>query len=303
MKQRSAIPKPPWIRVRLPHGETFERVRRLVRKGSLHTVCEEARCPNMAECWGCGTATFLILGDVCTRGCGFCAVATGCAAPVRPEEPSEIARAVAAMELQHAVITSVTRDDLEDGGASIFAAVIREIREHVPGCTVEVLVPDFQGKSSALETVIDAKPDILGHNLETVPRLYPVARPQADYVRSLHLLRAAKDLDPVVLTKSGIMVGLGEDLDEIQGVMEDLRTVDCDILTLGQYLCPSSTHLPVQRYYTPDEFESFGKIASERGFPWVESAPLVRSSYHAAQQARQLSRSRNPPDRLTQPRN
>ncbi|MHC1744610.1 MAG: lipoyl synthase [Syntrophobacteraceae bacterium] len=298
MKQRPAIPKPPWIRVRLPHGEAFERVRQLVRKGSLHTVCEEARCPNMAECWGCGTATFLILGGVCTRNCGFCAVATGSPASVRPEEPTEVARAISAMELRHAVITSVTRDDLEDGGASVFAAVIREVHDRLSGCTVEVLVPDFQGRKIALETVVEARPDILGHNLETVPRLYPVARPQADYDRSLQVLRTAKEQAPGILTKSGIMLGLGEDKEEIHRVMEDLRAVDCDILTLGQYLCPSARHLPVRRYYTPDEFESFGRTARSMGFPWVESAPLVRSSYHAAEQARELtsssSKSRSP---------
>ncbi len=301
MRPPSAIPKPPWIRVRLPHGEAFQRVRQLVRKGSLHTVCEEARCPNMAECWGCGTATFLILGGVCTRNCGFCAVTAGSPAPVRPEEPAEVARAVAAMELRHAVITSVTRDDLEDGGASIFAAVIREIRQAVPDCTVEVLVPDFKGSANALETVIAARPEILGHNLETVPRLYPAARPQADYRRSLQVLRTTKEADPGILTKSGIMVGLGEDLEEIHRVMEDLRALDCDILTLGQYLCPSSDHLAVQRYYTPDEFEALGQTARSMGFPWVESAPLVRSSYHAAEQARALSRSGAPPTERRKP--
>ncbi len=290
MRPPSSIPKPPWIRVRLPHGEAFQRVRQLVRKGSLHTVCEEARCPNMAECWGCGTATFLILGGVCTRNCGFCAVAAGAPAPVRPEEPAEVAKAVAAMELRHAVITSVTRDDLEDGGASVFAAVIREIRQRVPGCTVEVLVPDFLGSKRALETVIAARPEILGHNLETVPRLYPVARPQADYRRSLQVLQTTKETDPGILTKSGIMLGLGEDLEEIHRVMHDLRGVDCDILTLGQYLSPSPHHLPVRRYYRPDDFEALGQTARSMGFRWAESAPLVRSSYHAAEQARALSR-------------
>jgi lipoyl synthase len=289
MKDRSTLRKPPWIRVRPPQGESYERVRQLVRTGSLHTVCEEAHCPNLAECWGCGTATFLILGDVCTRRCGFCAVAGGTPSPPRPEEPMELAGAVAAMGLRHAVITSVTRDDLEDGGAAGFAAVIREIHARVPGCTVEVLIPDFQGCKSALAEVIAAKPEILGHNLETVPRLYPVVRPQAHYGRSLQLLRDAKDLDAQIIIKSGIMVGLGEDREEIQRVMEDLSAVACDILTLGQYLRPSAAHLPVERYYTQQEFDALGRTAKSMGFPWVESGPLVRSSYHAARQARELS--------------
>jgi lipoyl synthase len=264
-------------------------VRQLVRKGSLHTVCEKARCPNMAECWGCGTATFLLLGDVCTRRCGFCAVGGGKPGVPRAGEPEEVAAAVAAMGLRHAVITSVTRDDLEDGGAAVFGAVIREIHERVSGCTVEVLIPDFQGRKRPLAEVVAAKPEILGHNLETVPRLYPVVRPRADYGRSLQVLRDAKRLDARVLTKSGIMIGLGEELEEIHRVMEDLRAVSCDILTLGQYLCPSADHLPVQRYYTPDEFDALGLTARSMGFPWVESGPLVRSSYHAARQARELT--------------
>lgn len=290
MKRPDALPKPPWIRVRLPHGRSVERVRAIVRSGSLHTVCEAARCPNLDECWNCGTATFLILGEICTRNCRFCAVAAGAPVPPCPDEPGAVARAVAAMELRHAVVTSVTRDDLEDGGASLFCAVIHEIRRHVPQCTVEVLIPDFQGRRSALEAVLAARPDILGHNLETVPRLYGTVRPQADYARSLRLLASAKAIDGSVLTKSGIMVGLGEDLGEIHQVMADLRGVSCDILTVGQYLCPSPAHIPVQRYYTPAEFEALAQTAKAMGFPWVESAPLVRSSYHAEQQARALAK-------------
>ncbi len=298
MKRPDALPKPPWIRVRLPHGRNVERVRALVRSGSLHTVCEAARCPNLGECWSCGTATFLILGEVCTRNCRFCAVRAGIPAPPSPDEPAAVGRAVAAMELRHAVVTSVTRDDLEDGGASVFAAVIQEIRRHVPQCTVEVLIPDFQGRRSPLQAVLAARPDILGHNLETVPRLYRTVRPRADYARSLHLLAAAKAIDGSVLTKSGIMVGLGESSEEIHQVMVDLRGVSCDILTIGQYLCPSPAHAPVQRYYPPDAFETLAQTAKDLGFRWVESAPLVRSSYHAEQQARALARRPSDAERL-----
>ena len=284
-------PKPSWIRVRLPSGEAFQRLKDLMRSKSLHTVCEEARCPNMAECWGCGTATFLILGDICTRDCRFCAVKTG-----NPglnflnlkEEPGQVADAVAAMELRHAVITSVTRDDLEDGGASIFAETIRKIHERTPGCTVEVLIPDFKGNLDSLKAVVKARPDILGHNVETVPRLYPLARPQAAYGRSLRVLEAVKEIDLNILTKSGVMVGLGETREEILDVLKDLRSVGCDIFTIGQYLSPTQHHLPVVRYYTPEEFESLKEAGIRAGFRWVESGPLVRSSYHAEAQVREL---------------
>ena len=281
-------PKPPWLRVRLPSGETHARLKRLMRRKTLHTVCEEAMCPNLAECWGHGTATFLILGDVCTRSCSFCAVKVGRPEPVDEEEPARVAEAVAAMNLRHAVVTSVNRDDLPDGGAAIFAETIRQIRARVPNCTVEVLIPDFKGDRQALATVMDARPDILDHNVETVPRLYPQVRPQAKYQRSLRVLRTAKELTPNALTKSGIMVGLGETWDELLAVMADLRAVDCDILTIGQYLRPTRTHLPVVRYYTPDEFEALREAGYAVGFRWVESGPLVRSSYHADAQARRL---------------
>ncbi len=276
--------KPPWIRSRLPAGEAYHRVRELMSRQGLHTVCREAACPNLGECWSSGTATFLILGDVCTRNCAFCAVKTGNpgGVPVDPSEPLAVAEAVAAMELRHAVITSVTRDDLPDGGAQVFAATIRAVRDRVPGCTVEVLVPDFSGDSEALDVVLDAHPEVLGHNLETVLRLYPRVRPRAQYRRSLDLLEAAKKKRPDLLTKSGIMLGLGEIPREIFRVMEDLRGVHCDILTLGQYLRPSIRKLPVERYYPPREFEALRKAGMDAGFRWVEAGPLVRSSYHAA---------------------
>jgi len=290
--QNTAQPKllkPSWLRVRLPSGEAYTRIKALMRGKSLHTVCEEAMCPNMAECWGCGTATFLILGDVCTRGCGFCAVKTGRphAGPATEEQASAVAMAVEAMGLRHAVITSVTRDDLPDGGASLFAETIQTIHERVPGCTVEVLIPDFGGNLRSLEVVLEARPEILGHNIETVPRLYPQVRPGALYDRSLRVLRTARELSPHVRTKSGVMVGLGETWTELLQVMDDLRGVACDIFTIGQYLSPTRTHLPVVRYYTPDEFQGLKDAAYKAGFRQVESGPLVRSSYHADVQAGQ----------------
>ena len=281
--------KPPWIRVKLASGETYTRLKALMRGKSLHTVCEEARCPNMAECWGCGTATFLILGDTCTRGCRFCAIQTGNPRGlVNRGEAGEVARAVSTMSLRHAVVTSVTRDDLEDGGAEIFAKTIGAIHECVEGCTVEVLIPDLKGSRKSLEIVVNGRPEILGHNMETVARLYPQVRPQAIYNRSLHLLKTAKELDPSGLTKSGFMVGLGETLDELLELMDDLRETGCDILTVGQYLRPGREQLPVLRYYHPEEFKSIEEAGYERGFRWVESGPLVRSSYHADAQAREL---------------
>lgn len=285
------ISKPPWLKVSLPSGRTYHRLKALMRGRGLHTVCEEALCPNMAECWGCGTATFLILGSICTRRCGFCAVKSDRhpEGPAEMEEATRVAEAAAAMGLRHAVITSVTRDDLPDGGATLFAATISRIRQQVPGCTVEVLIPDFLGNLDDLRTVTKASPEILGHNLETVPRLYPQARPQADFTRSLRLLQAAKEQAPEVLTKSGIMVGLGESTDELLSVFDELRQVGCDILTVGQYLRPTRRHLPVVRYYHPDEFTALKEAGYAAGFRWVEAAPLVRSSYHADQQARTLS--------------
>jgi lipoic acid synthetase len=277
------LPRPHWIKARAPLGENFDRLQRLMRELGLHTVCEEARCPNVGECWNRGTATFMILGDVCTRACGFCAVKTGLPSrPPDPQEPRRVADAVARLGLRHAVITSVNRDDQKDGGAGIFAAVIREIRAHVPGCAVEVLIPDFKGDPQALATVIEARPDILNHNTETVPRLYRQVRPGARFERSLELLRRAKAAG--LLTKSGIMVGLGEEWVEVQEAIRAIRDAGTDILTVGQYLRPSPEHLPLLRYYTPEEFECIGDFARGLGYSHVESGPLVRSSYHAEEQ-------------------
>ncbi len=278
------LAKPPWIRVRIPSGDGFDRIRRLVTEKRLHTVCAEALCPNIGECWGRGTATFMILGDVCTRDCRFCGVRTGKPLEVRPDEAEEVAEAVSVMGLQHAVITSVTRDDLPDGGSGLFADTIRSISEKLPECKIEVLVPDFQGEISSIKTVIQAGPHIFGHNVETVPRLYQTARKEADYGRSLGVLAAA-GANGSVLTKSGIMVGLGESVEEILQVLTDLRSAGCDILTIGQYLSPTRAHIPVSRYYSPDQFEMLKGAALDLGFRHVESGPLVRSSYHADTQA------------------
>ncbi|MBI3608140.1 MAG: lipoyl synthase [Nitrospirae bacterium] len=274
---------PPWIRVRLRQGQDLARLRGLLRGATLHTVCEEARCPNLWECWNRGTATFMILGDICTRSCGFCAVKTGRPLAVDRDEPRRVAEAVRAMGLTHAVVTSVNRDELPDGGASVFAETIRAIRAINPRCAVEVLIPDFQGSEAALLTVLDAKPDILNHNTETVPRLYPTVRPQARYERSLALLAGAKTHGARV--KTGLMVGLGETAEELLVVFTDLRGAGCDILTLGQYLQPTREHVPVDRYYSPEEFERLREEALALGVAHVEAGPLVRSSYHADAQA------------------
>ncbi len=281
--------RPPWIRVHAPGGETYREVLNLMRGSSLHTVCEEAMCPNLGECWGAGTATFLMLGDVCTRTCGFCDVKHGRPPALDWTEPERIAQAVAQMNLRHAVITSVNRDDRRDGGAPIFAMVIRRIRALQPGCSIEVLVPDFKGRVEALRIVMEARPEILNHNVETVPRLFKTVQPQDNYAWARATLTNAKKLDPEVLTKSGIMVGLGETMEEIRETMRDLRSWGVDILTIGQYLQPSRKHLPIARYYTPKEFAALKEFGLEIGFRWVESGPLVRSSYHAADQVRALS--------------
>ncbi len=280
--------RPPWLRVRAPSGEDYRWLKQLMRAKQLHTVCEEAHCPNIGECWGHRTATFLILGDTCTRNCRFCNVNTGRPAPPDPEEPQHVAQAVQAMGLKHAVITSVDRDDLPDGGASAFAAVIRCIRELRPECTVEVLIPDFRARIEPLQAVVDERPDILNHNVETAPRLFRAVQPQCRYEWSLAVLRNAKALWPEAITKSGLMVGLGETVDEVLDVMGDLRELDVDILTIGQYLQPTRQHIPIDRYYTPEEFERFRERGYDMGFRWVESAPLVRSSYHAEGQALRL---------------
>jgi lipoic acid synthetase len=272
-------PRPEWLRVRIPSGERFAELKTLIDKHRLHTVCEEARCPNMGECWDAGTATFMILGDVCTRSCGFCAVATGRPPTLDTEEPGRVAEAIRLMGVRHAVITSVNRDELPDGGAWVFAETIRRAREASPEIRIEVLIPDFRGEWWALQRVMDARPDILNHNTETVPRLYLQVRPQAKYDRSLELLRRAKQGGMV--TKSGLMLGLGERTDEVLNVMRDLRAVSCDILTLGQYLQPTKHHLPVDRYVHPDEFRLLKEEGLAMGFRHVESGPLVRSSYHA----------------------
>jgi lipoic acid synthetase len=273
--------RPPWLKVRLPMGPQVEELRRLMRSKDLHTVCEEAHCPNMAECWGAGTATFMILGDTCTRSCGFCAVKTGRPTELDRAEPARVGEAVARMGLGHAVVTSVNRDELEDGGAAIFAETIREIRRQSPSTTVEVLIPDFRGVVEALDAVLAERPEILNHNTETVPRLYPRVRPQAVYERSLAVLRHTKRSAPDLVCKSGIMVGLGETRDEVLGTMRDIREAGTDVLTVGQYLRPSPDHLPIERYWTPDEFAELRDAGMAMGYRHVESGPLVRSSYHA----------------------
>ncbi len=273
--------RPPWLKVRLPMGPEYENLKRLMRSKALHTVCEEAHCPNMAECWGAGTATFMILGDTCTRSCGFCAVRTGRPLAVDLDEPTRVGEAVAQMALGHAVVTSVNRDELPDGGASLFAATIREIRRRSPGTSIEVLIPDFVGDPQALDTVLAERPEILNHNVETVARLYPRVRPQARYPRSLGVLRRAKERAPDLTVKSGIMVGLGETRDEVLRTMRDIVAQGTDILTVGQYLRPSPVHLPIERYWTPAEFDELRDLGLAIGFRHVEAGPLVRSSYHA----------------------
>jgi lipoyl synthase len=283
--------RPPWIKVRAPSGENYEKVRDLMRGKALHTVCEEAMCPNIGECWGRGTATFLMMGDTCTRSCGFCDIKTGRPNPLDWQEPMRVAEAVRTMNLRHVVITSVNRDERPDGGAPIFAMVIRRIRKVQPGCSIEVLIPDFKANRDALKIVMDAQPEILNHNVETVPRLFRKVQPQDHYEWAMTTLENAKAMDPLVLTKSGIMVGLGETFDEVVEVMRDLAARKVDILTIGQYLQPSKQHLPIDRYYEPHEFDEFQRIGGkELGFKWVESGPLVRSSYRAEQQVRELSK-------------
>lgn len=277
--------KPEWLKVRFPAGERYQQLKSLMREQGLHTICEDAKCPNIGECWNAGTATFMILGDVCTRSCGFCNVATGRPGTIDAMEPYRLAQAVRALGLDYVVITSVNRDDVESGGAEIFAASIRAIRHHDPRVRVEVLIPDFKGNRDALAAVVAARPFVLNHNIETAPRLYRRVRPQAVYARSLDVIRQAKELAPELLTKSGFMVGLGETRDELFAVMRDLRVHGCDIVTVGQYLRPSLQHLPVDRYYDPSEYAAFVEYGRELGFRHVEAGPLVRSSYHAEKQS------------------
>jgi lipoyl synthase len=279
------LPKPEWLKVRAPGSPGYLRLKELMRDLKLHTVCEEAQCPNIGECWSHGTATFMILGDVCTRACAYCAVAHGRPAAVDTAEPRRVADAIAALDLSYVVITSVDRDDLADGGASIFADTIRETRARVPGCRIEVLIPDFQGNEAALKSVLDARPDILNHNTETVPRLYRMARSGGRYARTLELLDRARRWAPEIPTKTGVMVGLGEERHELVATFEDLRRVGCGVLTIGQYLRPSPAHAPLVRYYHPDEFADLKRTALDLGFVHVESGPLVRSSYHAHETA------------------
>ncbi len=281
----STHPRPPWLRVRFFGGPNYQELKRIMRTLNLHTVCESARCPNMGECWEHRTATFMILGNICTRACGFCAVPSG--KPTGPPdegEPARVAEAVEKMGLRYAVVTSVNRDDQPDGGAAIFASTIEEIRRRVPGCKVEVLIPDFRGVWPALETVVAARPDVLNHNTETVPRLYRQVRRGAVYERSLELLRRAKELSPQMPTKTGLMLGLGEQREEVLATMRDLVAQGTDILTLGQYLQPTKQHLPVIRFVHPDEFAEYKQLGEQMGFKHVEAGPLVRSSYHAFEQ-------------------
>lgn len=285
---RGYLRKPRWLRSRLPAGVAPGQVTRLMRDGRLHTVCEAARCPNLGECWSRRTATFLIMGDVCTRNCRFCNVRTGRPAPLDPAEPQRVAEAAVTLQLRHVVITSVDRDDLSDGGAAHFAETIRQVRQAAPDCTIETLIPDFRGVSELLAQVMDARPDILNHNVEMAQRLYPQVRPQGRYEWALATLRQAKRCDPGVLTKSGIMLGLGETDDEVLATLQDLRAVDVDILTVGQYLQPSREHWPVMRYYEPEYFDELKRRALALGFRWVEAGPLVRSSYNAEAQAAAL---------------
>lgn len=281
--------KPEWLKVRSPGGENYLELKRMMRSKSLHTVCEEAGCPNIGECWEAGTATFMILGDVCTRACKYCGVAHGMPTELDLDEPRRVAESCEAMALEHVVITSVNRDELPDGGAGIYAATIREIRARLPECSVEVLIPDFKGDEAALATVLEAEPAILGHNLETVDRLHPDVRPGGRYWRSISFLGASKKIAPHILTKTGIILGMGEEPDEIRQAMADLREAAVDILTLGQYLRPSPMHIPVARWVTPEEFADWKRIGEEEyGFRHVESGPLVRSSYHAKEQAREV---------------
>ncbi|MCZ8513780.1 lipoyl synthase [Paenibacillus filicis] len=283
--------KPEWLKIKLTTGENYKELKNMMRTKTLHTVCEEAKCPNIHECWANRTATFMILGDICTRACRFCAVKTGLPTELDWQEPERVAEAAEQMNLRHVVVTSVARDDLQDGGAAIFAATIRAIRKRLPMASVEVLIPDFQGDQASLQVVLDAKPDIMNHNIETVERLSDRVRSKAKYRRSLELLQRSKRLAPGIPTKSSIMLGVGEDWSDILQTMDDLREVDCDIMTIGQYLQPSLQHLPVKAYYTPEQFATLKEEGMKRGFRHVESGPLVRSSYHAHEQVQSAHQS------------
>ncbi|MBU5345308.1 lipoyl synthase [Virgibacillus sp. LDC1] len=285
-------PKPDWIRIKLTTGDNYKEIKSMMRSKTLHTVCEEARCPNIYECWANRTATFMILGDICTRACRFCAVNTGLPTELDLQEPERVAEAAEQMNLRHCVVTSVARDDLKDGGAYIFAETVKAIRRRLPLCSVEVLIPDFMGSEEALKIVMDVKPDILNHNIETVERMSDRVRAKAKYTRSLQLLKNAKAMQPDIPTKSSIMLGVGEQWHEILEAMDDLRSVGCDIMTIGQYLQPSPKHLNVEKYYTPEEFAILKEEGMKRGFSHVESGPLVRSSYHAHEQVKSAERNK-----------
>ncbi|MCS7463517.1 lipoyl synthase [Paenibacillus doosanensis] len=288
MSTRQIERKPDWLKIKLTTGDNFKELKNMMRGKTLHTVCEEAKCPNIHECWANRTATFMILGDICTRACRFCAVKTGLPTELDLQEPERVAEAAEQMGLQHVVVTSVARDDLADGGASIFAATIKALRKRLPLCSVEVLIPDFLGNEQSLRTVLEAKPDILNHNIETVERLSDKVRAKAKYRRSIQLLERSKHIAPQIPTKSSIMLGVGEEWDEILKTMDDLREVDCDIMTIGQYLQPSLNHLPVTKYYPPSEFADLKAEGMKRGFSHVESGPMVRSSYHAHEQVKSV---------------
>jgi len=287
--------KPEWLKIKLTTGDNYAELKHMMRNKTLHTVCEEARCPNIYECWANRTATFMILGDICTRACRFCAVKTGMPTELDLQEPERVAEAAEQMGLRHCVVTSVARDDLKDGGASIFAETIKAIRRRVPLCSVEVLIPDFMGDEESLRIVMDAKPDILNHNIETVERLSDRVRAKAKYRRSLELLKRAKQMKPDIPTKSSIMLGVGEEWDEILRTMDDLREVDCDIMTIGQYLQPTKQHLDVEKYYPPEQFATLKEEGMRRGFSHVESGPLVRSSYHAHEQVKSAQQAQSVP--------
>lgn len=282
------VKRPDWLKVKTSWGENYRRIKSLLARSNLHSVCQEANCPNISHCFEKGTATFLILGDICTRGCKFCDMKRGDPLPVDEDEPIRLAEAVKELKLQYVVITSVTRDDLPDGGASLFARTIREIKKSIPDCKVEVLIPDFAGSFESLKMVLEAEPDVLNHNMETVKRLYPIVRKGADYQTSLDLLSNVKKIDKSIITKSGMMLGLGESWDEVIFLMNDLKNAACELLTIGQYLSPSETHLPVTKFYHPDEFAELKLIGERIGFAHVESGPLVRSSYHAKEQVKYI---------------
>jgi lipoic acid synthetase len=272
---------PDWLKVKIGGGENYQKVKTLLRSAKLHTICEEARCPNIAECFGCGTAVFLILGNICTRGCQYCNVTHGTPGSLNKNEPRDVAESVKKLGLKYVVVTSVTRDDLKDGGAGVFSETVQEIRRVNNQCRIEVLIPDFKGDRVALQNVVDAAPDVINHNIEVVEKLFPVIRPQGDYQRSLSVLKMIKTMNGQMMTKSGFMVGLGETLEQIYATMQDLRAANVDFLTIGQYLQPTKNHAEIKKYYSPQEFQEFKKTALELGFQHVESGPLVRSSYHA----------------------